>query len=745
MPSRFAPLRSLEAYPGNLPLQASVFIGREQDLTAVAQALEQSRLVTLTGVGGVGKTRLALQVGAEMLPRVADGAWVCELAVAQDAISMHQVVMATLGVVSHPGMTAAANIEEFIGTKQMLLVLDNCEHLLEASARLADGLLRRCPRLRVLATSREGLAVEGEQVWPLRSLPVPDDTSTIAAIATTDAVMLFAERARATRPDFAINERSAPAVVEICRRLDGIPLAIELAAARISSMSPQEIAGHLDERFRLLTGGRRTVAERHQTLRAAVDWSYSMLDPAARSLFDRLGAFAGPFDGEAAVAVGADDGTLAFEVLDALGTLVDKSMIVAEQTDEGTSRYQLLETMRQYALERLEAAGGADRIRRRHAAHYAELAEKVGPEVAGAGELVARRQILGDLDNLRAAVIWSLDDPDDTGTIAVRVIAVLGPATVNFDRVTGIGQWALQAVEPARHADPAARGVVLGTAAHHLFQSADFARARDLAREGAEALADVSSLFAWVPYVAWALGTWPLEGPEAALGVLEDGLARHPDEQNQAGMRTAAVHLELSRGRIEEARGACRRGPPRITSGREPLPHLDRTVPGRLLDVDERPRHGTYRARGERAAIARQGAAGFTLGPGLALVARLQARRGDAAAAAHALREAVVYTHTNSTNVLLLGVLNRGTDVLALLGRDLGAATLQGVVLDGCLGPFEALEVEPERVAIATVLDEVCTRLPADTYEAAIARGKAMTYDEVIEFTLAEIDALADA
>jgi len=363
----FPPLRTLDAYAGNLPAQLTSFIGRDDEVAAISEMLRSSRLVTLTGVGGVGKTRLAIQVAAEMLPEFPDGAWLCELAAANARDTMSDVVASALGVQPRAGMTLEGSIVEFLRTKRLLVVLDNCEHLLDAAADLADRVLRACDDVRILATSREGLAVDGEHVRPVRSLQ------------RSSAELLFADRACAVAPDFTLDGAHAAAVADVCRRLDGIPLAIELAASRVSSMSPEEIASLLDERFRLLTGGKRTAVERHQTLRAMVDWSYSLLDDTERVVFDRLGVFSGSFDAAAAAAVVAGDGVEPWDVRDALASLCDRSMVVAEPGEAGVTRYSMLETLRAYARERLDERGEPDRWRRRHASHYeAVTTEQIG-------------------------------------------------------------------------------------------------------------------------------------------------------------------------------------------------------------------------------------------------------------------------------------------------------------------------------------------------------------------------------
>ncbi len=393
--------------------------------------------------------------------------------------SLHEIVAAAIGVLQRAGLELDDVIVEFLRAKELLLVLDNCEHLLDAVGQLATKVVRRCARVRMLATSREGLGVEGEQVWPLRSLSVGSSVD-LAELMSYEAVRLFVERARAVKPNFSLDGANAAAVGEICARLDGIPLAIELAAARVASMSPSEIARRLDERFRLLTGGRRSAVERHQTLRATVDWSYAALDERDRRVFDRLGAFVGGFDTDAAGAVAAGDAIEEWDVVDALADLVAKSLLVAEDAADRTTRYEMLETLRHYALERLDEHGDADALRRLHARHYAAFAEESGRGVNGPEELLWRPRIRAELDNLRAAVTWSLDASDDADAeLGLRIVAGLA----GYDSTLGIGDWALRALDRIDATTPGRRQVIQAAAAYRLAMTGDLPHARELATE----------------------------------------------------------------------------------------------------------------------------------------------------------------------------------------------------------------------------------------------------------------------
>jgi predicted ATPase len=373
----------------------------------------------------VGKTRLALQAAAGQLPSFGDGAWLCELAAAGDGEMMAQAVAAALRVRPRAGLSTAGSVVEFLRTKNaLLLVLDNCEHLLAAAAALAVDILRGCRGVRILATSRQPLGVGGEQVLGLRPLSPPLPGAGVAAAGGSDAVSLFVQRAAAVRGGFALSSANVAAVCEICRRLDGIPLAIELAAARVAALRPAEIAGLLDERFRLLTRGRADVAARQQTLQATVEWSYGLLGQAERRVFDGLGTFPASFDTAAAIAVAGAGGQSRWDVIDGLTALVGQSLVVPEEGPDQTSRYRLLETMRAYAQQHL-AASEHDGMRRAHAEHYAAFAERAGPELPGPAQLDWQHRIRAELDNLNAAVTWALTSGGQADQLAFRIVAAL--------------------------------------------------------------------------------------------------------------------------------------------------------------------------------------------------------------------------------------------------------------------------------------------------------------------------------
>ena len=415
LPADFPPLKSLDIRPNNLPVQLTSFVGREREKAEVKRLLSTTRFLTLTGSGGAGKTRLALQVAAEVLRDFPDGVWLVELAALSDPSLVPKAVASALDVPEQPGQGLTETLVGFLRGKSVLIILDNCEHLVAACADLTTALLRACPNLRILATSRETLGVTGETTWRVPSLSVPDPQRLppLDRFTEYEAVRLFIDRAVASAPQFAVTSGNAPAVAQVCHRLDGIPLAIELAAARVKVMAVEQIAARLDDRFRLLTGGSRTALPRQQTLRAGMDWSYDLLGPRERAVLRRLSVFAGGWTLEAAESVCGGAGVEVTSILDVLTSLVDKSLVVAE-TQQGEARYRFLETIRQYAHDRLVEAGEEADVRAHHRNWYLALAEQAEPEVRGPAQVMWLGRLERDHDNLRAALQWSLEsDPKD--------------------------------------------------------------------------------------------------------------------------------------------------------------------------------------------------------------------------------------------------------------------------------------------------------------------------------------------
>ncbi len=411
LPQDFPPLRSLHGFAHNLPVQLTSFIGREREIAAVKGLLRNTRLLSLTGVGGAGKTRLALQVAEDVLEDYREGVWFSELESLADPELVPHSVASALGVREEPGRGIVETLLDRLRPRHCLVILDNCEHVLRSCAELADELLRGCPDLKILATSREGLGIAGETTHHVLSLTIPEagDELTPGEMSGYEAVRLFVDRAQAHEPGFEVAESNAAAIAQICRRLDGIPLAIELAAARVRAMPPQQIADRLDDCFRLLTGGSRTALPRQQTLEALIDWSYDLLDERERTMLRRLSVFVGGWALEAAEAVCSGGAIDEPDVLDLLTSLVSKSVALYQTTDHG-ARYRLLEMIRQYARERLVDSGEATAVRDRHRGFFLQWAEESTDRLSGPEQAEWLERLDAEHDNLRAALEWCQRD-----------------------------------------------------------------------------------------------------------------------------------------------------------------------------------------------------------------------------------------------------------------------------------------------------------------------------------------------
>ncbi len=727
---------------GNLPVPLSSFVGRVGELAELATAMARSPLVTVTGVGGVGKTRLALHAAAGQLPSFRDGAWLCELHPAVDEETMAQAVAAALRVRPRPGLSVAGSIVEFLRTKNALVVLDICEHLLGAPAVLAAGILRSCRGVRLLATSRQALSVEGEQVFGLRPLPLPPPDAGVAAAAASDAVCLFIQRAAAARRDFALTPANVAAVGEVCRRLDGIPLAIELAAARVAALRPAEIAGLLDERFRLLTGGRAEAAARQQTLQATVEWSYALLGQAERRVFDGLGVFPGSFDAAAAADIAAADGLQRWDILDSLTSLVGKSLVAEDDGPGQTSRYRLLETMRAYARQHLAAAGEPGRLQHRHAEHYAAFAEQAGPELLGRAQLQWQQRIRAEHDNLQAAVTWALTSGGQARPLAFRIVAALAAFAITSPGT--VRGWAEACAAQIGACPPELRAAVLAAAAWSALYAGDVTLAR---RRAEAALQD------------------PADGDPLSLGLLRGALSfictltGQPERGAsiaREGRQEAAEHgIEVLVGdfHVLEARAWTTAGD-RAAARR---PALEAVEVARRVQNPALSAAAFYAAAAaiwpgdpqtalmlieDSLALTRAGAFDAILEGALTIAGIIRARTGDLPGALAALQEAMARQHADGNRLLLGITLEVAAVVLARLGEAEPSAVLSGA-FSAHYPPGISPVPKDERLDIGEAQSLARRALGEAAYSAALAQGAAMDDDEVVGYTQGEYRRLA--
>ncbi|MBK7474204.1 MAG: tetratricopeptide repeat protein [Betaproteobacteria bacterium] len=543
----FPALRSLDATPNNLPHQATAFIGRANELAELGRLLVGARALTLTGAGGSGKTRLSLQAAADALESFPDGAWLAELAPLADPGLVAQTVATVLGLKEARGQSIAQTLCEHLNDKKLLLLLDNCEHLLDGCAQLVDTLVRRCPGVKILASSRQALGIAGEQIYRVPSLTLPDakQTATQQSIRSFESVQLFIDRASLVRADFQVTDRNAPALASLCRQLDGIPLAIELAAARVRTLSIEEIDHKLDRRFRLLTGGSRTALPRHQTLRSLIDWSYDLLPEPEKLLLQRLSIFAGGWTLEAAEAVCADSGLEDEEILDRLTSLADKSLVVAEPAD-GRYRYRLLETVRQYAGAKLLERGSGDAVSERHRDYYLAVAEAAESRLrSGADQATQLRRLEEEHDNLRAALDWSLAGAASSASL--RLCGSLTPFWGMRGHFAEGRDRCARVLAKARAGEQTQElAKVLQGAGRLAYMQADYAAARALHDECLAIMRQsgdrrgIAASLTYLGSVAVEQGDW-----SSARTLLEEGLAITRELGDRAGTAFGLANLAL--------------------------------------------------------------------------------------------------------------------------------------------------------------------------------------------------------
>jgi predicted ATPase/class 3 adenylate cyclase len=736
----FPRLSSLDAFAGNLPVQVTSFVGRDGDVARIVALLGDVSLVTLTGTGGVGKTRLAVQVAAEIVPWFVDGAWFCELAAVDDGDAMAQVVAASLGCLQRPGVSMAESIVEYLRIRELLLVLDNCEHLLDEASELADAVVRLCPKVRVVATSREALDVAGERVVRVRSLPAPASSAHGRELLESAAVRLFTDRALDAGADSAWDGRQWEAVGEICRRVDGIPLAVELAAARTTSMSPADVAAHLDERFRLLTGKRRGRVERHQTLRATVEWSYQLLDDDERAVFDRLGVFAGTFDAPAATAVASKSDFDGWEVAEALSSLVAKSMLVPETSSSGTTRYGMLETLRQFARERLDERGDTDRCRRAHAEHYAAASREIGQRLIGPDHVLWAGRLREDLDNIRAAVAWALErDDSEEQVLALRILASL-EETVRVYLDIGLGALAIEAISAAETSPPEVRTPCLTFAACYEWNRGRTERARELVRDALRDGIVRTARNPLGPYAGLVGFEMAAGNHEQALKIANDtrtNLATIDNPYSEASFLSTIANFEAMAGQFDQARADAERAL-KIARRLRNVALITGCLHSTAWALQHDDPAAALAAAEEFIDLYRKLDLGNTATSAvLALAGGLRARLGDDTGALELTHEATTISRDQGTRPQFAAALDWSLSPLFRTGRADVAATFLGALTDGALAGVGNF---PGVAAARTRSLERARFLLGEELDTNVSRGATMSYDELTEYAISHLD-----
>jgi predicted ATPase len=563
LPSSFPPLRTLDARLNNLPIQPTPIVGREKEVAELCGFLrrQEVRLLTLTGPGGTGKTRVALQSAAELIDEFESGVFFMALAPISDPNLVASTIATHLGVVESAEQSLEESLKNHLRGIPLLLVLDNFEQVPEA-APLVGGLLSACPQLKVLTTSRIRLRLYGEREYPVPPLDLPDlrYLPPVERLTQYGAVRLFTERAQDAKPDFSITDESAPVVAEICARVDGLPLAIELAAARIKLLPPQTMVKKLGHRLKLLTGGPRDLPERQRTLWGTIEWSHDLLEEGEKMLFARLAVFSGGRTLEAIEAVCDAKGDLPVDTLDGVSSLLDKSLLRKEEGPEGEPRFVMLETIHEYARERLQASGEAEETRRLHAEYFLALAEEAEPELSGADQLACLECLEAEQDNMRAALSWSLEKAPET---ALRLAVALARSWEMRARFLEGSRWLEAALRQSDRFDAAAtdsatRAKLLSEAGTFAFFRTDFDHALVLHGEALELYRELRD-DSGVAFALMCLGAQYMEkgDHESAAPFLEEALAlshRIGDKRNIAGTLQNLAEVERQRGNYERAK-----------------------------------------------------------------------------------------------------------------------------------------------------------------------------------------------
>lgn len=729
----FPPLRSVDAFPGNLPKQATSFVGRRRELAELASLVDRSQLVTLVGVGGVGKTRHAVHTAARLVQRYRDGAWLVDLAPIVDPEIVPVAVASTLRIRERKGEAISDTICHHLADRSLLLVVDNCEHVIDAASELIVAMCAAAPGLRCLGTSREALRVRGEHVWqvPTLSLPPAGTEYSPSEAEACEAVQLFADRARAGDHRFVLDEGNLDAVVDLCRRLDGLPLAIELAAVRAAVMSPAEILRRLDARFALLTQCRRDEASHHQTLRDAIDWSHDLLEPKEQRLFRRLSVFAGGWTMAEAEATTSGAGVDAVEVLDLMAGLVRKSMVVATTTD-GQTRYGLLESLGAYARERLIEADEEDEFGDRFAGCFFELVDGLAPDMTGPGQAAAYATIGSEFDNLRATLDWFVSR--GRADRVLRLVRVLRTYLAEYRPTEGF-RWALDAVAIGDAALPQELAGGLADAAWIGYMG-ERAEALALARRSLE----VSEAAALDPDPE-ALRPLALEAMyagdmEASLRHFERATAMARQAGDPIEIAAAQTGVCFLRTLVGDREGAVAAGEEAVALGR--LAGFDTQIAGGLAALGFA--YGGVDAERSAAlleeSLALKGDTTYSA-VAKAVLAHLRLLLGQVPQALHLFGQVLDVHRTFGDRFFVPMSLEGMASIFALVGHPEAAARMLGgaqVAREKLELP--GLEIELELRAGAEALVE--QSLETERYVAECERGRTWTLEETIEFGLAE-------
>ena len=713
----FPPLRTLDPTPGNLRPAITSLIGRDSEVSNIQAAVRSHRLVTLTGVGGVGKTRLALEVAGQLADEFPDGVFVFELAAVADPAAVPDAVAAVLGITQQPGKSVAESVAAALEGRVRLLVLDNCEHVLDAAADLVEAILAQSATVKVLATSREGLGVGDEQVWPVPSLDLSGGIDSAA-------VNLFIERAQSVAPRFSmVTPDEAGAVVEICGRLDGIPLAIELAASRMASMTAAEVRDRLDDRFKLLVGSRRAL-ERHQTLRHAVAWSYDLLDDAEKSLLQRCSVFSGGLDLRSACAVARSHGIDEYAILDLLDALVRKSLLVADRSS-GRIRFSMLEMIRQFAEEQLVASGDAAEVRAAHARHFAGKEADIMALWDSPRQREAYDWIATEFANLRTAFRWAADhgDLDVAAPIAVCT-TVLGALVENFEPIA----WAEELIEPARAVDHPRLGDLYEVATRCQM----LGRVEEAVRYGdaGKIVVERSGYDALSGFESWLGGVNVKQGiAQPEIEWIRGLLARGHDPY--AVTRTALVLGLMRAGSHAEAMATATELIDAADALSNPWAHSSSLLTYGVACCDADP-VGARDAMRKGLVIAQDSGNRYNETSLANVLGRLEARHGDPLTALDYLNFAIRRNH-DSGNVLVMCV---PLSVLAMFLQRMGRAEPAATIAGYAVNPHSAAWL-PE---IGSGVVHLREALGESAYESLARKGKTMTATEMVTYAYDQID-----